>query len=185
MWSWIMTLTLFLSMSFNTTSFTYLDHLQANQVVIPEYIQEMMLLNMIPSEWDHVVAYYVQGQQTVSTITFSTIQTTILSELKHSGGNHNNNQAHTTDKISAVKRKGKSPNFQKQKETADNNYSVEMEAGASDQKKCHLNHHAKKGKGEGNSHQHSYLADRLEKVELGQLQSAPALQHPMIALQPS
>ena len=48
-----------------------------------------------------------------------------------------------------------------------------------------LNHHAKKGKGKGNSNQHSYLADRLEKVEIRQLQSAPALQHPMIALQPS
>ena len=39
------------------------------------------------------------------------------------------------NKISAVKRKGNSPNFQKQKGTADNNYSAEMEAGASSQKK--------------------------------------------------
>ena len=134
----------------------------------------MMLLNMIPSKWDHVMAYYVQGQQTVSTITFSTIQTTILSELKHSDGNHNNNQAHTTDKISAVKRKGKSPNFQKQKRTADNNYSAETEAGVSNKKK-HLNYHAKKDKSKDNSHQHSHLTGRLEKVEIGQPQLAPAL----------
>ena len=131
------------------------------------------------AECDPIMAYYVQMQQAVSTITFSTIWTTILSEFKHSGGNHNNNQAHTVDKILAVKRKGKSSNFQKQKGTA------EMEAGTFNQKKCCLNHCAKEGKSKGNSHQHSYLADRLEKVELGQLQLAPALQHPMITLQPS
>ena len=55
-----------------TTLFTYLEHHQANQVVIP-YIQGMMLLNMIPNKWDHVTAYYVQAQQTVASITFSTI----------------------------------------------------------------------------------------------------------------
>ena len=55
------------------TLFTYLEHHQANQVVIPEYIQGMMLLNMIPNKWDHVTAYYVQAQQTVASITFSTI----------------------------------------------------------------------------------------------------------------
>ena len=108
--------------------------------MIPEYIQGVILLNVISSKWDHVVAYYVQGQQMISTITFSTIQTAIISEFECSGGNHNNNQAHTTDKISAVKRKGKSPNFQKQKGMADNNYSAEMKAGASNQKKHHLNH---------------------------------------------
>ena len=69
------------------TLFTYLECLWANQVVIPEYIQGMMLLNVIPSKWDHVVAYYVQGQQTVSTVTFSAIQTAILSEFECSCGN--------------------------------------------------------------------------------------------------
>ena len=39
--------------------YTYLEYLQANQVVIPEYIQGMMLLNVIPNKWDHVMAYYV------------------------------------------------------------------------------------------------------------------------------
>ena len=152
-----------------TTLYTYLEHLRANQVVIPEYIQGMMLLNVVPNKWDHVVAYYVQQQQMVNTITFTAIQTAILAEFEHSGGNHNH-QSHTADKISVVKRKGKSPNFQKKKATADNDYTAEQEAGPSQQKKCHANHCSKKGKGGGgNSHQHSQLANRLEKVELGQL----------------
>ena len=56
-----------------TSLYTYLEHLRANQVVIPEYIQGMMLLNMIPNKWDHIVAYYVQQQQMVNTITFTAI----------------------------------------------------------------------------------------------------------------
>ena len=78
--------------------YTYLECLRTNQVVIPEYIQGMMLLNMIPKKWDHIAAYYVQQQQTVNTVTFTAIQTTILAEFKHSGGNHNH-QSHTADKI--------------------------------------------------------------------------------------
>ena len=117
-----------------TNIYTYLKHLQANQVVIPEYIQGMMLLNVIPNKWDHVTAYYVQQQQMVAYVTFTTIKTTILSEFEHSGGNCNN-QAHTTDKISVVKRKSKLPNFQKQKAMADNDYTAKQEAGPSNQKK--------------------------------------------------
>ena len=134
-----------------TNLFTYLEHLWANQVVIPEYIQEMMLLNTIPNKWDHVVAYYVQQQQMVASITFTTIQTAILSEFEHSGGNHNN-QAHIADMISAVKRKGKSPNFQKQKKMTENNYIAKQEAGSSNQKKHHANCQFKKGKGSDSFH---------------------------------
>ena len=68
---------------------------------------------------------------------------------------------------------------------ADNDYIAKQEASPSNQKKCCANHQSKKGKGGNDFHQHSHLANRLEKVELGQLQSAPALQHPMIMLQPS
>ena len=53
--------------------YTYLEHLRANQMVIPEYIQGMMLLNAIPNKWDHIAAYYVQQQQMVATITFKAI----------------------------------------------------------------------------------------------------------------
>ena len=131
--------------------YTYLEYLWANQVVIPEYIQGMMLLNVVPNKWDYVAAYYVQQQQMVASITFTTIQTAILSEFEHSGENHNN-QAHTADKISAVKRKDKSPNFQKQKEMAENNYIAKQEAGSSNQKKHCANCCSKKGKGSDSSH---------------------------------
>ena len=62
----------------------------------------------------------------VNTVTFTAIQTAILAEFECSGGNHNH-QTHTADKISAVKRKGKLPNFQKQKAMADNDYTAGQE----------------------------------------------------------
>ena len=56
-----------------TKLFTHLERLWANQVVIPDYVQGMTLLNAIPDEWDHVAAYYVQTMQTVANVNFVNI----------------------------------------------------------------------------------------------------------------
>ena len=56
-----------------TKLFTHLEHLRANQVVIPDYVQGMMLLNAIPDEWDHIAAYYVQTTQAVVNVNFVNI----------------------------------------------------------------------------------------------------------------
>ena len=99
-----------------TKLYTHLERLRANQVVIPDYVQGMMLLNAIPEEWDHVAAYYVQTTTTVANVTFAAIRTAILAEHDHLGGTKQN-QHHITDKISAVKRKGKLPKFSSQCQT--------------------------------------------------------------------
>ena len=95
---------------------THLEHLWANQVVIPDYVQGMMLLNAIPDEWDHVTAYYMQTMQAVANVTFATIRTAIMAEHDCLGGTKQN-QSHITDKLSVVKRKGKSPKFSNQQNT--------------------------------------------------------------------
>jgi hypothetical protein len=56
-----------------TKLFTHLERLRANQVIIPDYLQGMMLLNVIPDEWDHVAAYYAQTTQQVTAVSFTAI----------------------------------------------------------------------------------------------------------------
>ena len=99
-----------------TKLYTHLEWLQANQVVIPDYVQGMMLLNAIPHEWDHVATYYVQITNAVANVMFADIWTAILAEHDRLGGTKQN-QHHIADKISAVKRKGKSPKFSSQHQT--------------------------------------------------------------------
>src|ERR1700678_4411415 len=140
--------------------FTHLERLRANQVIIPDYVQGMMLLNVISNEWDHVAAYYAQTTQQVSTVSFAVIRTAILAEFDRSGGSRND-QTHIADKISAVKRKGKSPHFSKQQGT--NRYKPALsEAGPSNSKRNRRNRANRGKKPHGDSHHHSHLASRLE-----------------------
>ena len=99
-----------------TKLYMHLERLRANQVVIPDYVQGMMLLIAIPQEWDHVAAYYVQTTTTVANVAFADIRTAILAEHDRLGGTKQN-QHHIADKISAVKCKGKSPKFSSQCKT--------------------------------------------------------------------
>jgi len=116
-----------------TKLFTHLERLRANTVVIPDYVQGMMLLNAIPEEWDHVAAYYVQTTAAIANVSFTAIRTAILAEHDRSGGTRQN-QTHIADKISAVKRKGKNPQFSKQK--GSNSYEpASNEAGPSNPKR--------------------------------------------------
>ena len=85
-------------------------------MAIPAYVQGMMLLNAIPDELDHVAAYYVQATTTVANVDFAAIHTAILAEHDRLGGTKQN-QSHIADKISAVRRKGKSPKFSNQHST--------------------------------------------------------------------
>ena len=145
-----------------TKLYTHLKRLRANTVVILDYVQGMMLLNAIPDEWDHVAAYYVQSTAAVANVQFTAIRTAILAEFDRSGGNRPS-QTHIADKISAVKRKGKSPQFSNQKGT--NQYDpASTQSGPSTHKRSRT-----KGRGHGrgghhgdSSHHHSHLASRLE-----------------------
>ena len=123
-----------------TKLYTHLERLRANQVALPNYVQGMILLNTIPDDWDHVAAYYVQTTQQVANVSFTNIRTAILAEHDRLGGTRQNQQ-HIADKISAVKRKGKSPKFSKQRDT-DSYQPADSEAGPSSKRR-------RGGKGKG------------------------------------
>ena len=102
---------------------TLWEHLQANQIVILDYIQGMLLLGAIPNKWDHIVAMYTQGVQTMMFVTFASVWQAIMAEYERTQHPSSN----VATKISAVKQKGKSPQFSEQrqakyKSTVDHNH---------------------------------------------------------------
>ena len=141
----------------------------------------MILLSAIPNEWDHVATYYVQTCTSVANMLFDTIRKAILAKFNRSSGSHLD-QTHVTDKISAIKQKGKPPHFFKQK-GADSS-SATNNAGPSSSKKRH--EHKKGKKPQGNSHHQSHFASTAMVVDRpANAQQQATVSHPMIVLQPS
>ena len=159
---------------------THFEHLAANNAPISAFEQGMMLLSVIPDEWDHVAAYYVQTCPAVVNVSFDNIWKAILAEFDRSGGSRND-QTHVADKISAIKRKGKPPHFSKQKGA--NRSPANDEAGPSSSK------WRRDCKGQGNkppgaSHHQSHVASMAVDGPVA-VQRQAADSCPMIALQPS
>src|SRR5277367_1378160 len=90
---------------------TLLERLRANGVILAEYVQGMILLGVIPLKWNHVAAMYLQNTPNMAVVNFNGVCTAIMAEFEHVA----RPSAHVADKISAVKRKGKSPTFQEQR----------------------------------------------------------------------
>ena len=97
----------------HTHTHTLWEHLQVNQIVIPDYIQGMLLLGAIPNKWDHIAAMYMQQAQTMTSVTFATVRQAIMAEYEQT--QHPSSNIATN--ISAVKWKGKSPQFPEQKQS--------------------------------------------------------------------
>jgi hypothetical protein len=93
---------------------TILEHLRANGCVLSNYLQGMLLLKAIPKEWDTIVQLYCNGMQ-MANVTFNGVQDAIMAEFECIACLAQ--LAHHADKISAVKRKGQSPHFKKQRKT--------------------------------------------------------------------
>ena len=71
----------------------------------------MILLNALPQKWDHIALVYIQETE-VNNFSFMKIRDQIIGEWERS----NAGKASTsTNKLSAVKHKGKSPQFNGQK----------------------------------------------------------------------
>ena len=160
---------------------THFERLLVNNAPVSAYEQGMILLSVIPDEWDHVIAYYMQTCTSVVNMSFDAIRKAILAEFDHSGGSCPD-QTHVADKISAIKWKGKPPHFSKQK-GADSE-SGTNDAGPSSSKK---RHDRKKGKKpQGNSHHQSHFASTVMVVDRpAYVQQQAMVSRPMIALQPS
>ena len=158
---------------------THFERLSANNAPVSAYEQGMILLSAIPDEWDHVAAYYVQTCTSVANVSFNAIRKAILAEFDRSGGSHPD-QTHVTDKISAIKQKGKAPKFSKQKGA--DSLSANNDDGPSSSKKRRGRKMAKKA----NSHHQSHVASMAMVVdELAKVQLPATVSRPMIALQPS
>src|SRR5271169_2459256 len=79
--------------------------------MLSDYLQGMILLRAIPKEWDNVASMYCNGM-TMSNVTFVSVHNAIVAEFERWA--KPSQVAHFADRISAVKRKGKSPSFKEQ-----------------------------------------------------------------------
>ena len=68
----------------------------------------MLLLKAILKEWDRIAQMYCHGMVQAN-VTFNGVRDTIMNEYEQIA--HPAQLAHTVDKISVVKRKGRSPKF--------------------------------------------------------------------------
>ena len=89
---------------------TLFERLRANGMQISDPIQGMMTLCALPAKWDNVAMVYVQGVNALANVTFATVRDAIMVEYERTA----RPSALATQKISVVKRKGKSPQFREQ-----------------------------------------------------------------------
>jgi hypothetical protein len=113
---------------------TLFERLRANGMAINNPIQGMMLLNALPLKWDGVSMVYLQGQNVFANVTFASVRDAIMAEFEQTS--HPSSLA--VQKISVVKRKGKSPTFKEQTRTYQSSApkaSGDASQGAPDKKK--------------------------------------------------
>jgi gag-polypeptide of LTR copia-type len=89
---------------------TLFERLCANDMTIGDPIQGMMLLNALPPKWDGVSMVYLQEQNVLSNITFTSVRDAIIVEYEQTSCPSNL----AIQKISTVKHKGKFPTFKEQ-----------------------------------------------------------------------
>ena len=92
---------------------TLFERLRANGMAISDPIQGMMTLNALPAKWDNIAMVYLQGVNALANVTFATVRDAIMAEYEWTA----HPSALAAQKISAVKRKGKSPQFREQTQT--------------------------------------------------------------------
>jgi hypothetical protein len=113
---------------------TLFERLRANGMQINDPIQGMMLLNALPMKWDGVTMVYLQGQNVLANVTFASVRDAIMAEFEQTS----RPSSLAVQKISAVKRKGKSPTFKEQTRTNQSSApkaSSDAPQGAPDKKK--------------------------------------------------
>ena len=96
---------------------TILERLWANGCVLSDYLQGMILLRAIPKEWDNVASMYCNGM-TMANVSFVGVRDAIVAEFERRAKPAQ--IAHFADRLSVVKRKGKSPSFKEQQKKYSN-----------------------------------------------------------------
>ena len=91
---------------------TLLERIRTSGMMLDNYLQAMLLLSTIPREWDRITSMYCKDM-TRAQASFDGVCTAIMAEYEQIACP--SQLAHTVDKISAVKSKGKSPQFKEQR----------------------------------------------------------------------
>ena len=91
---------------------TLLERIRIAGMNLDNYLQAMLLLSAIPQEWDRIASMYCKDM-TRQQATFNGVHTAIMAEYEQIA--HPSQLAHTANRLSAVKRKGKSPQFTEQR----------------------------------------------------------------------
>ena len=118
----------------------------------------MILLNALPQKWDHIASVYIQETE-VNNFSFMKIREQIIGEWEHSNAVKASTSA---NKLSVVKCKGKSPQFNSQKRNANDNKAEDSGWTENKWSKCRK----KKPKTEKSSgHSHSHLASAAAFVQ--------------------
>ena len=89
---------------------TLFERLRANGMQISDPIQGMMTLCALLAKWENVAMVYLQGINALANVTFASVSDAIMVEYEWTA----RPSALAAQKISAVKRKGKSPQFREQ-----------------------------------------------------------------------
>ena len=91
---------------------TLLERIHVAGMNLDNYLQAMLLLSAIPQKWDHIASMYCKDM-TRQRATFEGVHTAIMAEYEQIACP--SQLAHTANRLSAVKHKGKSPQFKEQK----------------------------------------------------------------------
>jgi len=113
------------------------QHLTAATIIIPEVVQAMILLNMMPKEYDGVAQTMLQTTEQ-SKLTFNYVRDAIL--MEHSRLKANQLVKQTVSKLSAVKQKGANPKLQPKQQLSEKKDDEET----SEKKPCAWGHHSSK-----------------------------------------
>src|SRR5277367_1546925 len=151
---------------------TLLERLRANGVILADYVQRMILLGAIPLKWDHVAAMYLQNTPNIAGVTFATVRTAIMAEFERVACP----SAHVADKISAVKRKGKSPTFQEQRK------AYAPKAPQDNNRQDRPKRSKRAGKGKKREHSHIVSSALVPPAVTNRLQETHHLQTPAQAV---
>ena len=91
---------------------TLLERIHIVGMNLNNYLQAMLLLSAIPKEWDRIAFMYCKDM-TRQRATFDSVHTAIMAEYERIA--RPSQFAHTANRLSAVRHKGKSPQFKEQK----------------------------------------------------------------------
>ena len=89
---------------------TLFERLRANGMAISNPIQGMMTLCALPGKWDNIAMVYLQAQNVLANVTFTLVRDAIMVEYERTA----RPSALAAQRVSVVKRKGKSFQFREQ-----------------------------------------------------------------------